>query len=167
MTYEDDRGVQQKKFYFKAKNFMLVGYGPMDGTVVRLKDYNYGVGHLKSSVNRYDFIDSLLTGGNNEMYMNERLARLVALTSEAARSHIVAGMIKKVISGTMASVNLAGLKAAFNDYGKVADFLRYRLPGEEYGHSWRPLHKAEYIHYYRSGKFTGNREEMIRYIHLL
>jgi monoamine oxidase len=85
--------------------------------------------------------------------MTENLCRVVAFTSEAARSKVVEARMMKLFDAN-GSAKLSELQFLFNEYGKTAEYAGYWRDGA-YLSYWRPLEKYDYRRYFVSEK--GNK----------
>ncbi|SEM93042.1 hypothetical protein SAMN02800694_2179 [Luteibacter sp. UNCMF331Sha3.1] len=155
VAYQDESGATHRYFY-KVPNFRLVGYSVRGGARVNLTGYNYGDGELKeAAATRADFEGALQSGGGGGTTMTPSLARVIALTSEAARSRVVEKQMIAMLGG--GTVDLTRLRRLFNDYGHVAVFCRYRLGEDSYSPTWRAIDKSDYQRFYTRMEYTGDR----------
>jgi hypothetical protein len=148
VVYKDEAG-KFHTYYFRAKNFALIAYAH-GGTRITLTNYNHVSGTGNAGL--ADFSGALKRGGGGGTRMNEDLTRVVALTSEAARSKLVERVMREVLAhdnGARAQVDLTKLEVVFRDYKHVAKRCgRFDVNGN-YTANWRPLEKDDYLIYFR------------------
>ncbi|MEX3809664.1 hypothetical protein AB3X96_05225 [Paraburkholderia sp. BR13439] len=145
VTYADSGGGVHI-YYFRSKNFTLFAYDH-NGAKIMLTDYN----HVSNpgTAARDCLIDALKLGGDGGTRMNRELTRVVALTSEAARSKLVERVMKEVLRNDSKSADLNKLEIVFKAYNHVAKrFGRFDVNGN-YTPNWRPLEKDDYLIYFR------------------
>lgn len=166
VTYVGDDGLSYT-YYYQTPNFKLCGYSIRNGARVSLTDYNYRDDDLKeTAANRSSFIEALKHGGGGGTRMTPSLAKVIALTSEAARSKAVEQVMRGVI-GDRGTANLPSLKVLFNDYGHVATFCRYRIGSDSYSPTWRAIDKSDYQRYYMQKDYSGDRKKMLDNVNAL
>ncbi|WP_426285259.1 hypothetical protein [Luteibacter sp. E-22] len=165
VSYVDDDGLGHSYFYH-TPNFELFAYSHGNGARIVLTDYNYKEKDLVGKAGRDDFKHALVRGAGGGTQMNPDLAKVVALTSEAARSRLVEKIMRGVV-GDRQVADLPALKKVFNDYSKVATFCRYRLASNSYSPTWRPIDASDYLRYYTHKDFSGDRQKMLNNIYTL
>ncbi|MDQ0010193.1 hypothetical protein J2T07_002383 [Luteibacter jiangsuensis] len=165
VVYVDDQELAHSYFY-RTPNFELFAYSHGNAARIVLTDYNYKENDLAGKAGRSEFEGALVRGGGRVARMNPDLAKVVALTSEAARSRLVEGIMRGVV-GNRQTADLTALKDVFNDYSKVATFCRYRLGTNSYSPTWRPVDASDYLRYYTHMEFGGNRQEKLNSIYTL
>lgn len=144
VLYKDNAG-KLHTYYFRAKNFALVAYAHGDEKFT-LTNYN----HVSEpgSAALADFEGALKRGGGGGTQMNEDLTRVVALTSEAARSRLVERVMREVLANRK-KAELARLEVVFKDYNHVAKRCGRLDINGNYTSNWRPLEKDDYLIYFR------------------
>jgi hypothetical protein len=153
VVYTSDIG--DRRYYYRAPNFALVGYD-LGGGRINLVDYHH-VGTLGAAVSGTSFDASLTAGGGGGNHMNADLSRVVALTSEAARSSMVETAIKNVLGSAGRTVNLDKLNTLFTSYGHTGAHVRYFDASGAYAPTWRPLRRDDYLRFFSSSEYTGDR----------
>lgn len=162
VAYQDDDG-ETHRYFYKVPNFRLVGYSVRGGARVTLTDYNYGKKELQeTAASRADFEGALRTGGGGHSTMSPPLARVIALTSEAARSRFVEQKMTAMLGG--GTVDLSRLRPLFNEYGQVAEFCRYRLGKDSYSPTWRAIDRSDYQRFYTRMEYSGDRAASLAHI---
>lgn len=145
-------GVLEKKYYFKAPNFELLAYD-VGGGRVNLTTYNH-VADM-GTVRRDDLIRALQQGGGGGTVMNLNLSRVVALTSEAARSRVVEIAMTRALQ-LEGSADLNSLEFLFKAYKQPATYCGYLSVSGSYTSQWKPLEKTDYQRFFLSSSFTGD-----------
>jgi hypothetical protein len=146
-------GGSVRRYYYRRPNFELVAYD-VSGERITLVNYQH-VANPGASVGRRDFEASLLAGGGGGNYMNAALSRVVALTSEAARSTVVETAIKNVLASVSRTFNLERFSLLFKSYAHTAKHVGYLDVAGSYAQAWRPLRKDDYVRFFSSTGYTG------------
>ena len=147
-------GNATRRYFYRAPNFELIAYD-LGGGRINLVDYNH-VGTLGTAVGSTNFDGALLAGGGGGKHMTAELSRVVALTSEAARSSVVETAIKNVLGSAGRTVNLDRFALLFTSYKHTAKHIRYFDASGAYAPGWRPLRRDDYIRYFSDGSYTGD-----------
>jgi hypothetical protein len=148
-------GNATRRYFYRAPNFELIAYD-LGGGRINLINYNH-VGTLGNAVGNTTFDASLLAGGGGNNQMNADLSRVVALTSEAARSSMVETAIKNVLGSAGRTVNLDRFTLLFTSYKHTAKHVRYFDASGAYAPGWRPLRRDDYLRYFADGAYTGDK----------
>lgn len=136
----------------KRGQFELEEVTTPNGTFTKLRQYN----HSGTNCSKQDYINALkcFDLASNQTYVSA----LIILTSESCRSSMVQNALNILLNGgpNFNSEVWAGLQLAFNNYGNVSKFIGLDIQA---GSSpWYPLKAADYIKYFNSASYTGNKE---------
>jgi hypothetical protein len=142
------------RYYFTSPNFYLNAYDTGGGRVL-LTSHVYPQNGLSSAAFTLSQLKkSLREAGNGATNMTENLCRVVAFTSEAARSKVVEAKMMLLFDSN-GSAKLSDLQFLFNEYGKTAEHAGYWRNGA-YMDYWKPLEKYDYRRYFVSDKGNKN-----------
>jgi hypothetical protein len=147
-------GNATRRYFYRAPNFELIAYD-LGGGRINLVTYNH-VGTLGAAVGSTAFDASLLAGGGGNNQMTGDLSRVVALTSEAARSSLVETAIKNVLGSAGRTVNLDRFTLLFTSYKHTAKHVRYFDASGAYAPGWRPLRRDDYLRFFSDSSYTGD-----------
>jgi hypothetical protein len=167
-------------YYFDAPNFTMTAYKAGTGGRRTLANYNHALGAKSIDVEglkaALKLTASFKAVQGGPLQMTEELSTVVALTSEAARSKVVEELFLRVIAGARAV--LKDYEVLFKCYKHTAIFRGYlnkqdsdekdlkqkgpkkKGPSQELGYYtdvWQPLEKQDYIAYFNSPSYTGDR----------
>lgn len=152
VNYTDAEGQGSATYYYKSPNFQLVGYRLGEGQRVNLSTYNH-VSDIPSC-SRLVFRRSLIEGAAGRTVVEKNLSRVIALTSEAARSLVVERNILKAIT-YVKNFDFNGHELLFKNYQKTTDRFGYGGTGKGYLPGWQPLAKYHYASYFNSLREPG------------
>ena len=153
VTFESSMGTIT--YYYQSPNFKLIAYDTGGGRV-NLTDYNHTA--LSTSKDLASLTSDFTNAGGGGTRMTSGLSTVVAATSEAARSKVVEEAIKKIIGGT--AVNLHNYDVLFKAYSQPAKYNGLLANNGDYNNSWRPLTKEDYLHFFNSDTYTGDKPGM-------
>lgn len=156
-----DGGGQTASYFYEAPNFKCVAYAVNGGARIDLTTYNH-VNNVPSC-DYAAFLVALLAGGGGGTQVNANLSKVIALTSEAARSTVVERNITKALRFGDA-FDFKAHELLFKNYGHSTEHNDLRTPEGLYTTTWEPLKKYHYASFFAASHLasggTGQSEKV-------
>lgn len=148
-----DGGGQTASYFYEAPNFKCVAYAINGGARVNLTTYNHVSG--VPSCDYAAFMVALLAGGGGSTLVNSNLSKVIALTSEAARSTVVERNIIRALRGGVA-FDFGAHELLFKNYDHSAQHSDFRSVDGAYTRTWKPLEKYHYASFFAASFIASN-----------
>lgn len=147
-------GQANAQYFYNSPNFELAAYKLNGGVKRTLTKYNHVSG--VPSCSRTHFRTALLAGGGTGTVVEANLSRVIALTSEAARSAVVERNILRALKYER-NFDFAAHELLFKNYGNTTDHMGFGGTGQGYQPGWEPLAKWHYASFFDQSE--GSREQ--------
>ncbi len=149
--------VNKRIFYYSSRDFFFMAYDIGNGRL-NLARASYPSPLLDRPLTRQDFVNAYNAQYTSQV--DDNLAMILYITSESARSAVIADRLIEVLAGRN-TINLTDYRDIIYNFHNTARYVGYISANGVAQPNSAPLTKQDYAEYFASGLFSGSSKKAI------